>query len=51
MQKVTAYIIASNEAEKIRAAIESVRWTNEIIVADFWSTDGTAEVAQELRGC
>jgi glycosyltransferase involved in cell wall biosynthesis len=34
MQKVTAYIIAYNEAEKIRAAIESVRWADENIVAD-----------------
>ena len=48
MQKITAYIIAYNEAEKIRAAIESVRWADEIIVADSWSTDGTAEIAHQL---
>lgn len=48
MQKVSAYIIAFNEAKKIRAAIESVRWADEIIVADSWSTDGTAEIAQQL---
>ena len=44
--KITATIITFNEAENIRAACESVRWANEILVVDSESTDGTREIAQ-----
>ena len=46
--KISAYIIAYNEAEKIRDCINSVLWADEIIVADSHSTDGTSEIAEEL---
>lgn len=48
MNKISAYIIAYNEAEKIRSAIESVRWADEILVADSDSTDNTAEIAASM---
>ena len=48
MPTVSVYIIAYNEAEKIRQAIASVLWADEIIVADSNSTDGTIELAQSL---
>lgn len=48
MTPISVYIIAFNEAEKVRAAIESVRWADEIIVVDSWSTDGTADIAASL---
>jgi glycosyltransferase involved in cell wall biosynthesis len=48
MQKVSAYIIAFNEAEKIKAAVESVLWADEVVVVDSNSTDGTAEIATGL---
>jgi glycosyltransferase involved in cell wall biosynthesis len=48
MQKVSAYILAFNEAEKITAAIESVLWADEIIVLDSHSIDRTAEIAASL---
>lgn len=48
MTPISVYIIAYNEAEKVRAAIESVRWADEIIVVDSWSTDGTADIASSL---
>ncbi len=48
MPLISVYIIAFNEAEKVRAAIDSVRWADEIIVVDSWSTDGTAELATSL---
>ncbi len=48
MSKITAYIIAYNEAEKIAAAINSVLWVDEIILADSFSTDKTAEIAQSM---
>ena len=46
--KISVYIIAYNEAEKIRDCINSVLWADEIIVVDSHSTDGTSEIAEEL---
>jgi len=46
--KLSVYIIAFNEVEKIRDCINSVLWADEIIVADSYSTDGTTEIAEEL---
>jgi glycosyltransferase involved in cell wall biosynthesis len=48
MQKISAYILAFNEAEKVKAAVESVLWADEVVVADSGSTDGTAEIAAGL---
>ena len=46
--RISVYIIAYNEAEKIRDCINSVLWADEIIVADSHSTDGTSEIAEDL---
>ena len=46
--RISVYIIAYNEAEKIRDCINSVLWADEIIVADSHSTDSTTEIAIEL---
>ena len=48
MEKISAYIIAYNEEEKIAAAIASVSWADEIIVADSHSKDRTAQIAAQL---
>jgi glycosyltransferase involved in cell wall biosynthesis len=48
MTRISAYIIACNEAEKIRPALESVLWVDEIVLADSFSTDGTAEIAEAM---
>jgi glycosyltransferase involved in cell wall biosynthesis len=48
MPLVSVYIIAYNEAEKVRATIESARWADEIIVVDSHSTDGTADIATAM---
>ena len=48
MQKITTFIIAYNEAEKIEAAVASVLWADEVLVVDSFSTDGTAEIATAL---
>ena len=45
---ISVYIIAFNEAEKIRDCINSVLWADEIILADSHSSDGTSEIAEEL---
>ena len=46
--KISVYIIAFNESEKIRDCINSVLWADEIVVADSYSTDGTTEIATEM---
>ncbi len=46
--RVSAYIIAFNEAEKIVAAVRSLGWADEIIVADSGSTDGMIGIAEAL---
>ena len=48
MPSVSVYIIAFNEAEKVRETIESVRWADEVVVIDSWSTDDTCAIAAEL---
>jgi glycosyltransferase involved in cell wall biosynthesis len=48
MKKLSVYIVAYNEADKIRAAITSVKWADEIIVADSNSTDDTADIARRM---
>jgi len=46
--KITAYILAYNQAEKIEAAVASVLWADEVLVVDSFSTDGTREFATAL---
>ena len=44
--KISATIITFNEAENIRAAIESVAWADEVLVVDSQSSDATREIAE-----
>ena len=46
-EKISACITAYNEEENIRRCIESVRWADEIVVVDSFSTDKTAEICRE----
>ncbi|MEJ2434281.1 MAG: glycosyltransferase, partial [Pseudolabrys sp.] len=48
MQKISAYILTFNEAEKIEAAVASVLWADEVVVVDSFSTDDTAQRAAAL---
>jgi glycosyltransferase involved in cell wall biosynthesis len=48
VSKLSVYIIAFNEEEKIRQALQSIQWADEIIVADSFSTDNTAKIAEEF---
>lgn len=47
MKKVTAIIPCFNEEENIEKALVSVRWADEILVADSFSTDRTLEIARK----
>lgn len=44
--KISATIIACNEAANIREACEAVSWADEIVVVDSGSTDETRELAE-----
>jgi glycosyltransferase involved in cell wall biosynthesis len=49
MSKLSVYIIAFNEEDKIRNAVASViNWADEVIVADSFSKDRTAEIASSM---
>ena len=48
MPPISVYIIAFNEADKIKDAVSSALWADEVIVADSGSTDGTAKIAEQL---
>jgi len=48
MQKISAYILTYNEAEKIEAAVSSVLWADEVVVVDSFSVDRTPEIATSL---
>lgn len=45
--RVAAVILTFNEAARVRDCLESVRWADEIVVVDGFSTDGTPAVALE----
>ncbi len=40
-------VVAFNEEESLRDCLESVKWADEIIVVDSFSTDRTVEIARE----
>ncbi|MFH2092442.1 MAG: glycosyltransferase family 2 protein [Pseudomonadota bacterium] len=46
MPKISVYIIAFNEEDKLEQALKSVQWADEIIVADSFSTDHTVAIAK-----
>ncbi len=46
-EKLTVTIITLNEAERIRPCLESVKWADEIVVLDSFSTDDTAAICRE----
>ena len=45
---LTAIVPTYNEEEMIRGCLESVRFADEILVVDSFSTDGTLAIAREL---
>ena len=44
--KLSVYIIAYNDEDKVEEALKSVAWADEIVVADSHSSDRTAEIAR-----
>lgn len=46
-KKLSVVIICRDEADNIRACLESVKWAGEIVIVDSGSADGTLEIARE----
>ncbi|MCZ6777540.1 MAG: glycosyltransferase family 2 protein [Acidobacteriota bacterium] len=46
MQKLTVIVPTFNEEANLDACLDSVRWADEILVVDSFSTDRTLEIAQ-----
>ena len=47
MSKLSAYVLTYNEEAKVREALESVSWADEIVVLDSHSTDRTESICRE----
>jgi glycosyltransferase involved in cell wall biosynthesis len=43
--KVSAYILTHNEEKNIENCLESIKWVDEIVIVDSFSTDKTLEIA------
>lgn len=48
LPNLSVVVITRNEASRIKACLEAVRWADEIIVVDSGSTDGTVQIATNL---
>lgn len=50
MEKLSVFITTFNNALTLPACLESVKWADEILVLDSYSTDRTVQIAEEY-GC
>lgn len=48
MPRLSVVVITRNEAANVRAALESARWADELVVVDSGSADDTVRIAREL---
>jgi glycosyltransferase involved in cell wall biosynthesis len=44
---ISAIVVCFNEEQNIGACLESLRWCDEIVVVDSFSTDGTVEICRQ----
>jgi glycosyltransferase involved in cell wall biosynthesis len=47
MNRLSVIIITHNEEENIKHCLESVKWSDEIVIVDSFSSDKTLEIARE----
>jgi len=48
MNRLSVIIITYNEEENIKYCLESVQWSDEIVIVDSFSSDKTVEIAREF---
>jgi len=46
---LTVQIMTKNEESKIRRCLESVKWADEIVIVDGYSTDGTIDICRQYN--
>lgn len=46
-KSISAVIITMNEEDRIRPCLESIKWVDEIIIVDSFSTDKTIDICKE----
>jgi glycosyltransferase involved in cell wall biosynthesis len=51
MHKISVVIITFNEENRIRPTLESIKWSDEIIIIDSNSTDRTIDICEEYKNC
>lgn len=47
-EAISVVVIAKNEEESIRRCLESVKWADEIVIVDQFSTDRTVEICTDF---
>ena len=50
MPPISVVIITFNEEKNVRAALESAKWADEIVVVDSFSSDSTLSICREYTG-
>ncbi|MDG1844485.1 MAG: glycosyltransferase family 2 protein, partial [Nitrospinaceae bacterium] len=48
MNKVSITIITKNEEKNIERCLKSIKWADEIVIIDTFSTDCTVEICREF---
>ena len=48
MQPLSCVVVCHNEERNIRRCLESIKWCDEIVVVDSFSTDRTVEICREF---
>jgi glycosyltransferase involved in cell wall biosynthesis len=46
---ISIFILTRNEEENIRRCLDSVRWSNDVVIVDSYSEDRTVEIAGEYQ--
>ena len=46
---ISAVILTKNEERNIKKCLESLRWVDEIVMVDGFSTDKTVEIAKNME--
>ena len=49
MEKLSVFVTTFNNARTLRACLESVKWADEIVLLDSFSTDATLDIAREYN--
>ena len=45
---ISILILTLNEEQNLAACLEAVRWSDDVVVLDSFSSDGTTEIAKSL---